>query len=463
MVYVLSCDGKPLMPTTRHGKVRRMLRDGKAKVVRSTPFTIQLLYESEDHVQPVKLGVDAGYMYVGFSALSSRAELMAGELKLLDGMVERIKEKAMYKRQRRQKLRYRKMRWGNRGIPKGGLAPSINHKLDSHIRLVDLIKSILPVSSVVVEVAAFDIYKIKNPEIEGVGYQNGPQTEFWNVREYILHRDGHKCQNPGCGNKAKEIVLKVHHIGYWKHDRTDRPDNLISLCSRCHTPENHAKGGFLYGWKPKMKSFKDATFMSTVRWKMVDMLGSGFTYGFITKSKRIELGLPKSHTNDAFCIAGGFAQSRIMPLSVRQVRRNDRCLQKFYDAKYIDIRTGEPSTGKVLNCGRTTRNKNKNGENLKKYRGEKLKDGRVSIQTSRYPYQPGDLVRYEGKIFTVKGVFNYGAYIRLVDKDKNVLNVQAKKVSIVKYKRGFVFEYKKNEPLPVQYQLSSGMDAKIPA
>lgn len=40
MVYVISIDNKPLMPTNRHGKVRRLLRDNKAKVVKRTPFTI---------------------------------------------------------------------------------------------------------------------------------------------------------------------------------------------------------------------------------------------------------------------------------------------------------------------------------------------------------------------------------------------------------------------------------------
>lgn len=44
MVYVLAQDGAPLMPTKRHGKVRHLLDDGKAKVVKRTPFTIQLLY-----------------------------------------------------------------------------------------------------------------------------------------------------------------------------------------------------------------------------------------------------------------------------------------------------------------------------------------------------------------------------------------------------------------------------------
>ena len=60
MVYVLSKDGLPLMPTQRHGKVRRLLKNGDARVVRRTPFTIQLLYESTTFTQHITLGIDAG-------------------------------------------------------------------------------------------------------------------------------------------------------------------------------------------------------------------------------------------------------------------------------------------------------------------------------------------------------------------------------------------------------------------
>ena len=57
MVYIISQDGQPLMPTNRHGKVRHLIKDGKAKVVRRCPFTIQLLYSSTSYTQPITLGV----------------------------------------------------------------------------------------------------------------------------------------------------------------------------------------------------------------------------------------------------------------------------------------------------------------------------------------------------------------------------------------------------------------------
>jgi hypothetical protein len=123
----------------------------------------------------------------------------------------------------------------------GWLPPSVRHKFSSHIRLIELIRSILPITRVVIEVASFDIQQLKNPGIQGKEYQNGEQKGFSNLREYILHRDGHQCQNPDCKNRAREKVLQVHHIGYWKGDRTDRPANLITLCTKCHTPGKHKK------------------------------------------------------------------------------------------------------------------------------------------------------------------------------------------------------------------------------
>ena len=84
MVYVLSASGTPLMPTQRYGHVRRLLRDGKAKVVRRTPFTIQLAYESTSYVQPVSLGIDTGSRHIGISATTEGKELYAGEVALRD-------------------------------------------------------------------------------------------------------------------------------------------------------------------------------------------------------------------------------------------------------------------------------------------------------------------------------------------------------------------------------------------
>lgn len=420
MVYVLNNLGQPLMPTNRYAKVRILLKQQMAKVVNSKPFTIQLLYDVTEYKQFINLGIDSGYLNIGFSAVTDKKELISGEVQLLKGMSERLKEKTMYRKQRRNRLRYRKPRFDNRRRSNEWLAPSIQHKFDSHIRFIDKLNNLLPISNIVIEVANFDTHLLKNPNISGEEYQNGEQKNFFNLREYILHRDGHKCQNPNCKNKDKNPILQVHHIGFWKEDRSDRPGNLTTLCDKCHVPKNHKEKGFLWGWQPKVKSFKDATFMSMVRWRLKNTLDCDHTYGYDTKSKRIAQKLTKTHYNDAFCIAGGNDQSRVKPLIYEQIKRNNRSLEKFYDAKIIDIRTKEKVSGQDLFSGRRTRNKNLNSENLRKYRGEKVSKGKRTIRTERYFYQPNDLVKYENRIYTVKGTHNKGTRVMLKESGKSI-------------------------------------------
>jgi N6-L-threonylcarbamoyladenine synthase len=328
LVYVLNKHSKPLMPCLP-AKARRLLKESKAKVVKRTPFTIQLLYGSSGYVQPVTLGVDSGYSKIGLSAVTGKEEVFSAEVALRTDIVKLNSERRSYRKTRRShKTWYRKPRFLNRKKPEGWLAPSIQHKLDSHIKFINQVKAILPVTHIVIEVAAFDIQKIKNPGISGAEYQNGPQKDFWNTREYVLYRDGHTCQ--GCKGKSGDKILEVHHL-VSRQTGGDRPDNLLTLCSTCHT--RVSKGVPTLKAKPS-NGFRAETFMTMVRWKLVNALQSlgdsvSHTYGYITKSKRIALSLPKSHTNDAFVIAGGAAHKRLASYCyIKQVRKCNRKLFK---------------------------------------------------------------------------------------------------------------------------------------
>ena len=321
------------MPTTPR-KARLLLKDGKARVVKRTPFTIQLVVATGETKQPITLGIDSGFIHIGISAVSKKAELFAADVSLRTGMVKLNSERAMYRRTRRgRKTRYRKPRFLNRVKPKGWLAPSIQHKLDSHKKIIEMVKGLLPITKTVVEVAAFDIQKIKNPEVLGKDYQNGEQTGFWNAREYVLHRDGHKCQVPGCNHKDK--ILNVHHI-VSRQVGGDRPDNLITLCDTCHN--KHHQGLLDLKIKPST-GFKAETFMSTVRWRLTQGTGADYTFGYTTKSGRIALGLDKNHVNDAFVIAGGENQERAISLIIKQARK---CNRKLYKGARSHVRNTAP-------------------------------------------------------------------------------------------------------------------------
>lgn len=444
MIYVLNKDGKPLMPTNRHGKVRKLLKQGLAKVKQVKPFfQIQLLYDSENYVQESTLKIDSGYTYIGVSVVNETKEFVSAEVELLSGIKNRLEERRQYRNIRRSRLRYRKPRFNNRKRSEGWLAPSIQHKYDSHIRIINKMKNLVPIKDTIVEVAAFDTHKIKNPNVEGVGYQQGDKQGFWNIREYVLHRDNHKCQHPTCKNKSESPILEVHHFKYWTGSKTDNADELITLCNKCHSSKNHQPKGILHGWMPKVsKVLKEAAYMSIVRWKLVNELNCKYSYGYITKSNRIAAHLEKSHANDAFCIESVGNQTKVETIYLQQVRKNNRSLELFYDAKYIDIRTGEKATGKDLFSGRSSRNKNHNSENLHKYRGNKLSKGRRSIRTERYSIQPQDIVLYDNQKYSVRGIQNKGAYVRL----HNLKKVpKVSDVKVLYYRKSFVITTKEKK------------------
>jgi len=304
-VYVISKDGKPLMPTKRHGKVRRLLKQGLAKVVRREPFTIQLLYDTTTYTQPVTVGVDIGSKTVGISAITNKQELLSMEVELRQDIKKLLLKRREHRRFRRyRKRRYRKPRFLNRRRPEGWLAPSVKWKADAHIRLVNFVAKILPVTKVVVEVAPFDIHKIVNPEVSGKEYQEGPQKDFWDVREYCLWRAGYKSELSG-----KKGVLEVHHIVPRSQGGTDNPSNLIVLTAEEHKAIHEGKIKIPRSKLKKVKILKDASHVSTIGWYIVNTLKGRYdiniTYGSITKAKRVEMGLEKTHRNDAFVIAGG--------------------------------------------------------------------------------------------------------------------------------------------------------------
>ncbi|MGK0289425.1 MAG: hypothetical protein ACI86H_000869 [bacterium] len=411
-VFVISMRGKPLMPTSPR-KTRVLLKKGRAKVHSRTPFCIQLNQHSTEYVQDLTLGLDPGAKEIGYSVITEKKEIISGELKLLGGISERLKERGSYRRNRRSGLRFRKEQFSNRKREDKALAPSAKHKIEAHFKLIERIFEILPIKTLVLEKANFDMAKINNPNIAGALYQQGNLLGYENLKMYVRARDKHQCQCSGCSNKAKEKILQVHHIGFWKKDRTNRVSNLLTVCSKCHSPANHQPSGKLFGLKPVQKKLNSATIMNVVVKRIIERFDPEITFGYVTKLSRLELGLDKTHKNDAFVIAGGFFQVRAESTDFEQIRRHRRSLEKFYDAKYLDLRTGQKVSGKETFCGRTKRNKNLSGENLHVYRGHKTSKGRRSIQRQQYLIKSGDIVSYQGQKQIASGIQNSGKYLKM--------------------------------------------------
>lgn len=411
MVYVLDKNGQPLMPTNRHGKVHRMLKSGRAKVVKKCPFTIQLLYESEDNVQPVSLGIDAGSKHIGVSATTKTTVLYEADVELRDDIVKLLATRRQMRSSRRsRKTRYRPKRFDNRRRGEGWLAPSIRQKINTHLVTVARVCEILPVSQIIVETASFDIQKIKDPDISGTGYQQGEQLGFWNVREYVLFRDGHVCQC--CKGKKKDPILNVHHIESRKTGG-NAPDNLITLCETCHKGYHNGTVKLPKKIKRGMK-FKDAAFMGIMRWAFYNILKEKYepdipvsmTYGYLTKNTRIRHNLPKEHYIDARCISGNpDAVSDGVYYYQKKVRCHNRQIHKF----------------------------------------NTLRKGVRKLNQSEYlvkGYRIFDKVRYQGREYFIFGRRKTGFFdIRTLSGEKvNKGSISIKKISFVDTRKNYITE-----------------------
>jgi len=391
-VFVINKHGEALMPC-KPRKAKILLREGKASVAKRNPFTIQLKYGSTGYKQDLTLGVDTGHSEVGISVISETKEVFSAVAKMRNDISDKIATRKMYRRQKRNKLRYRAPRFLNRSAStrKGRLAPSVQWKVDAHIKLINQLKSLLPITKLVLETGTFDMAKMNNPDITNEQYQQGVQYGFENVKAYVLARDGYKCQ---CKKSGCSEQLHVHHIVFKSQGGSDAPSNLITLCKKHHDALHKGKITFK---KVKYNSLKSATTMNVIRARLLDFFPDAIeTFGYITKANRYNHGIEKSHSNDAFVIAGGSTQLRESELNISFKRKNNRSLQK-----------------------------NRNGF-------------APSIRKQRYGIQPQDIIEWNGVKCIAKGMQNKGTYLAFMKGSKRLVK-NIKTIKLVFQNKGIIY------------------------
>ena len=356
MVYVITNTGKPLMPTTEY-RARKLLKKGRAKIYKYRPFTITIIDREDGDTQPIEYKSDVGYLHVGISVASDKHEYASIQVDLLPDETEKHNDQRKYRRTRRNRKRYRKPRFNNHKRQDGWLAPSIRHKIETQLDLFRRILAACPITDAYLEMGKFDTQLLKalaegKEAPQGKDYQQGERYGIETLRQAVFERDHHTCVFCGRSSMKDSAKLHVHHIGYWKQDRSNRLNNLATACEKCHTTANHKPGGLLHGKEPKVGSMADATYMTIIRWQLLERFKQAapavnvhITYGAKTKLSRQALGLEKSHANDAYSIGERHPKHRTPTILLKKIRRNDRILQKLYDAIYIDSRDGTKKTG----------------------------------------------------------------------------------------------------------------------
>ena len=383
--------------------------------MRRIPFTIQLDYDTTEITQPITLGIDAGSKFIGVCATTDKKELYAANVELRNDIVDKLSTRREQRRTRRSRLRYRKVRFNNRVSSKkvGWMAPSIENKVYTHMSVVKNVCKILPVSNIVVETASFDMQKIKHHDIQGEEYQQGEQLGFWNVREYVLWRDGHVCQH--CHGKSKDPVLNVHHLESRKTGGNS-PSNLITLCETCH--KAYHRGEFELKIE-RGKSLRDAAFMGIMRWAFYNRLKKEYpnvsmTFGYITKNTRITNNLPKEHYVDARCISG---HPKAKPMGYYFYQKKVRC------------------------------------QNRQIHKANFLKGGRKKLNQAPFlvrGFRLFDLVSYKGSHYYVFGRRASGYFdIRKLDGTKvNKGSISCKKLKLINTQKTILTERRNSGSIP---------------
>ncbi|MFB9761379.1 RNA-guided endonuclease IscB [Ectobacillus funiculus] len=354
-VFVRNLRGESLMPCSTR-KARILLKEQKAIIVRYNPFTIQLSYTTGETTQETKLGIDLGAKHMGAAVTSGEKVLGKAEIELRQDVKSNLETKKIYRRSRRnRKTRYRRSKFkyktkrvyvegkgkkkgGYRKIsisftssrPKGWLPPSIQSRIDNSFHWIDTFYLLLPTCKLHIEVGKFDVQKMMNPDMQGKEYQEGDTFGYYDVRYFVFARDNYTCQV--C--KKKGGILQTHHIIYRSHDGSHAASNLITVCTTCHTHENHQEGNILWKWmveKKKTKRYKEGPFMNILRRRIFDQYSDAhMTYGSITTPRRKELQLEKTHSNDAIAATGitNIKESTSNVLYIKQFRKKKRSLHE---------------------------------------------------------------------------------------------------------------------------------------
>lgn len=493
-VYVLNTSGMPLMPTTRYGKVRRMLKSGKATVVSTKPFTIRLLYEPETNIkQSITLGTDPGRTNIGVAAVdeswrclySAKCETRNKQIpKLMEDRAahrraSRRGERLVRKRLARKLVTTTKFlegrrlpgcdnpvmlkdiintesRFNNRKKPEGWLTPTATQLLRTHLNLIELIKKILPVSRIVVELNKFAFMAMDNPSIQRWQYQKGPLHGYRNIREALEN-----IQNGSCLLCGKSSIEHDHHIVPQSKGGSDTLTNMAGLCENCHTKVHTDVNAFKRLTKIKVGQNKKYHALSVLNQIIPSLLVELIvrfpdqvyvTTGMDTKAYRDENDIMKDHDTDAYCIACSTLKVQSIKdipkhsFQIKQYRRHNR--QMIHLQKERTYRLN----GKIVAKNRRKRMDQKEPslhewylETKRQYRRKETRrlQLQMTVIKSTRSYNdpkrtlPGAIFLYEGKRYVMSGQLSGGAYLRA--EGFGTKNFPVSKTKIQCQNRGLVY------------------------
>ncbi|HAA46649.1 MAG: HNH endonuclease [Halomonas sp. 54_146] len=330
-VFVMGKNQQPLMPCSEK-RARLLLQRGRAVAHKRYPFTIRLKDRVGGNTQPLRLGIDPGSRITGLALIRESVGEQRHVLRLFElahrgfQIKKALEQRAAFRRRRRSKnLRYRAPRFNNRTKPKGWLAPSLQHRVDTVMAWVNRLSRLAPITAISQELVRFDTQKLENPEISGIEYQQGTLLGY-EVREYLLEKWGRECAY--CGDT--DTPLEIEHVVPRSRGGTNRVSNLALSCHPCNQAKDNGTLDDFFatdkGLKKRLKTnghtadarlervqrqlkqpLRDASAVNATRWALFNALKAtglpvAVSSGGRTKYNRQRLGIPKTHALDAACV-----------------------------------------------------------------------------------------------------------------------------------------------------------------
>ena len=325
-VLVLDKRKQALMPCSEK-RARLLLSRGLAVVHRTYPFAIRLKQRVGGDVQPVQVKLDPGSKTTGIALVV----LLKDRIKTLNlfhlqhrgqAIKDSLEARSAMRRRRRNQLWYRPARFDNRVKPDGWLPPSLQHRVDTTVSLVNKLSRLAPVDEIVVEQVKFDMQLMEHPEIAGKEYQQGTLAGY-TVKEYLLEKHNRTCIY--CGGVSGDPVLEVEHIVPRSKGGTNSIKNLTLSCQCCNQHKNAdsleewsnrlgkskldtaRKAGIKRTTSGKAGTLKHAAAVNATRNLLVkDLTLTGIpvqtSTGAQTKLTRHQQNIPKDHCLDALCV-----------------------------------------------------------------------------------------------------------------------------------------------------------------
>ena len=234
-VPVIDAEYRPLAPCSPR-RARILVQQGKAHGRHRNGVYYLTLHRTVPHqsIQSSSLMVDPGKSLTGLAIArdddqQNRTILFCATLRHRNDIQKRMTQRASFRRTRRDRLRFRKPRFSNRRRPAGWLPPSLRSRLDNTLTWIYRLTGLVAVSEIHVETAQFDAQRLRNPEVHGKDYQQGPLYQT-TLRAFVIHRDNSTCRY--CGKKARPVELD--HVIPRSLSGPNTPWNLVVACHKCN-------------------------------------------------------------------------------------------------------------------------------------------------------------------------------------------------------------------------------------